>query len=132
MFIIIPKPNKPSYNTLNRFHSIILLNMLGKLIKKVISSRFQTYIIVSNFIHASQLGNIKQHLTTDTSIFLIYLIHTEWIKSFHTSTLIFDIVHFFPFLNYCLLSMILTNVGFDSNISLFFSNYLIKRQTQYV
>jgi len=28
--------------------------------------------------------------------------------------------------------MILTNVGFDSNLSLFFSNYLIKRQTQYV
>jgi len=28
--------------------------------------------------------------------------------------------------------MILTKVGFDSSISLFFSNYLINRQTQYV
>ena len=32
--LIIPKPNKLSYNTLNAFHPIILLNMLEKSIKK--------------------------------------------------------------------------------------------------
>ena len=63
--------------------------------------------------------------------YLLNLIHIKWVKGFHTSTLIFDIVQFFLSLNHYLLSMILTKVGFDSNISLFFSNYLIKRQTQY-
>ena len=39
--IIILKPNKASYNTSKMSRPIILLNMLGKLIKKVISERLQ-------------------------------------------------------------------------------------------
>ena len=34
--IIIPKPNKSSYDSPKLFRPIILLNMLGKLMKKVI------------------------------------------------------------------------------------------------
>jgi len=45
------------------------------------------------------------------------------------STLAFDITQFFPSLNYQLLSMILNKAGFDSQISSFFSDYLINRQT---
>ena len=37
--IIISKSNKPSYDSLRSFHSIILLNMLNKLIEKAISKR---------------------------------------------------------------------------------------------
>jgi len=37
--IIIPKPNKVAYNSLKMFQPIILLNTLGKLIKKAISER---------------------------------------------------------------------------------------------
>ena len=37
--IIISKLNKSSYNILKFFHLIVLLNMLGKLIEKAISSR---------------------------------------------------------------------------------------------
>ena len=36
LFIIIPKPNKASYNLPKIFWSIVLLNTLGKLIEKVI------------------------------------------------------------------------------------------------
>ena len=36
---IIPKPNKLAYNFLKTFQPIILLNMLRKLIEKVISER---------------------------------------------------------------------------------------------
>ena len=34
--VIIPKPNKPSYDLPKSFRPIILLNTLGKLIEKVI------------------------------------------------------------------------------------------------
>jgi len=53
-------------------------------------------------------------------------------KHLYTSTLTFDIIQFFSFLNHQLLSMILTKVDFDSKIFWFFSDYLINRQTQYV
>jgi len=39
--VVIPKPNKQSYNHPKFFHPIMLLNMLGKLIKKVIGERLQ-------------------------------------------------------------------------------------------
>jgi len=38
-FIIIPKPNKESYNSPKSFRSIVLLNTISKLIEKVISKR---------------------------------------------------------------------------------------------
>jgi len=58
--IIIPKPNKPLYNILKVFYSIMFLNILGKLIEKAISKRLQVHTITSNFVHSSQLGGIKQ------------------------------------------------------------------------
>ena len=128
MSIIISIVNKPLYDTLKAFYPIVLLNILGKLIEKAISSRLQIHTIMSNFIYPSQLESIKQHSTTDARIFLTHLIYIGWIKDLHTNTLAFDIAQFFSFLNYHLFPIILTKVGFDSNISLFFSNYLINRQ----
>ena len=49
--IIIPKPNKPSYNHAKMFHPIVLLNTLGKLIEKVIAKRIQFTVMKNNFIH---------------------------------------------------------------------------------
>jgi len=39
--VIIPKPNKPLYNSPKLFRPIVLFNTVGKLIKKVISKRLQ-------------------------------------------------------------------------------------------
>ena len=88
------------YDTPKAFYPIILLNTLEKLIEKAISNILQVYSIASNYIHLNQLEGIKQHSTTDASIFLRYLIQVEWVKGLYTSTLAFDITQFFPFLNY--------------------------------
>ena len=39
--IVIPKPNKKSYNSPKSFRPIVLLNIVGKLIEKVIRERLQ-------------------------------------------------------------------------------------------
>ena len=57
--IIIPKPNKSSYNSPKFFHPIMLLNMLGKFIKKVIGERLQFHTISNNFIHPYQFRGLK-------------------------------------------------------------------------
>ena len=77
MSIITLKPNKPSYNTLETFWPIILLNMLGKVIKKVKSIRLQVYSITLNFTYTSQIGGIQQQLTTDTGIYITHLMCIE-------------------------------------------------------
>jgi len=49
--IIIPKPNKVSYDFPKLFKPIVLLNTLGKLIEKFIGDRLQFHSISNNFIH---------------------------------------------------------------------------------
>jgi len=51
--IIILKPNKDLYDSPKAFRLIVLLNMLGKLIEKVIGKRLQFHSISNNFIHLS-------------------------------------------------------------------------------
>ena len=46
--------------------------------------------------------------------------------------LAFDITQFFSLLNHQLLPLILDKAGFDPRISLFFSDYLVGKKTQYL
>jgi len=100
MSIIIPKPNKISYNTFKTFRPIVLLNTLGKLIEMVVSKRLQFQALSNNSIHSCQLGGLKQRSTADAGTFLMHLIHSGWVKNCSTNILMFDIAQFFPSLNH--------------------------------
>ncbi|KAJ2927540.1 hypothetical protein H1R20_g9555, partial [Candolleomyces eurysporus] len=56
MSVIIPKPNKLSYSAPKAFRPIVLLNTLGKLIKKMISNRFQHNMIKYDLADPNQMG----------------------------------------------------------------------------
>ena len=129
--IVIPKPNKFTYNLLKSFRLIVFLNTLGKLIKKLIGERLQFQAISNNFIHQSQLGGLKFKITSDVGITLTHFIRTGWIKHLSTSTLVFDIAQFFPSLNHHFMSLILDKAGFGPLVVNFFSNYLVNRKTSY-
>jgi len=130
--VIIPKPNKSLYDSPKSFRPIVLLNTLGKLIKKVIEERIQFYVIANNFIHPSQLGGLKFKSTIDAGIVPIHIIWSGWTKSLSTSTLAFDIAQFFLSLNHRFLTQIIHKAGLDTQVIKFFSNYLIKRKTNYL
>jgi len=72
--VIIPKPNKSSYDLPKSFRPIVLLNTLGKLIEKVIGERIQFHVIANNFIHPSQLGGLKFKSTIDVGVALTHII----------------------------------------------------------
>jgi len=72
--VVIPKPNKKSYNTPKSFRPIVLLNTMDKLIKKVIGERLQIIMAANNFIHPSQLSGLKFKSTTDVGIALTHII----------------------------------------------------------
>jgi len=131
MSIIIPKPNKESYDSPKDFRPIMLLNTIGKLIEKVIGERLQFQSISDKFIYQCQLEDLKQQSTTDVGVVLTYFIYTGWVKNLSTSILAFDIAQFFPLLNHQLLSLILFKASFDPKILLFFKNYLVGRKTRY-
>lgn len=129
--VVISKPNKLFYDNPKLFRPIVLLNTVGKLIEKFISNRLQFHITSNFFIYSSQLGSLKFKFTINASIVLMHIIHSDWVKNLSTSTLAFDIVQFFPSLNYHFLTFILRKVGFDLHIANFFSNYLIGRKMNY-
>jgi len=85
----------------------------------------------NDFIHPSQLGGLKFKFMIDAEVALIHIIQTGWVKNLSTSTLVFHIVQFFPLLNHRLLSLIMKKVGFDDQIVLFFTNYLVNRKMNY-
>jgi len=130
--IIIPKPNKTSYDQPKAFRPIILLNTLGKLIEKVIAERLQFMVVSNDFIHPSQLSGLKFKSTTDTGIVLTHIVRSGWAKGKSTSSLAFDISQFFLSLNHKLLTLILEKAGLDPKVTSFFANYLVKRRTSYV
>ena len=130
--IIIPKPNKTSYDQLKAFRPIVLLNTLGKLIEKVIAERLQFTVASNNFIHPSQLGGLKFKSTMDASVVLTHIVWSGWVKGKTTSILAFDILQFFPSLNHQLFTLILEKTGLKSKVSSFFANYLVKRKTNYI
>ena len=111
--IVIPKPNKKSYNFLKAFRSIVLLNTVGKLIEKVIRECLQFNTVSNNFIHPSQLSGLKFKSMIDVGVALTHIIQTGWVKNLSTSTLAFNIVQFFPSLNHRLLSLIMKKASFD-------------------
>ena len=129
--IVIPKPNKQSYDNPKAFRPIVLLNTLGKLIEKVIAERIQFTVASNDFIHPCQLGGLKFKSTSDAGIALTHIIRSGWVKGKSTSTLAYDISQFFPSLNHRLLVLILEKAGLDSKVSNFFASYLIQRSTKY-
>ena len=88
-------------------------------------------MISNDFIHLCQLEDLKQHSTIDIDIVLTHFIYMSWIKNLTTSILAFNIIQFFPSLNYHLLPLILDKASFDPKISFFFWNYLVGRNTKY-
>ena len=107
------------------FHLIVLLNILGKLIEKVITKRIQFMVANNNFIHPSQLGGLKFKSTMNVGVMLMHIVRSGWAKGKSTSTLAFNISQFFPSLNHNLLTSILSKAGLESKVSNFFANYLV-------
>ena len=113
------------------FHPIVLLNTLGKLIKKIIAKRIQFTVLKNNFIHPCQLGGLKFKSTSNAKVALTHIMRSGWTKGKSTSTFAFDIPQFFPFLNHRMFTSILIKVGLETKVSKFFANYLVQRKTSY-
>jgi len=131
MTVIIPKLNKASYDSPKSFRPIVLLNMMDKLIEKVIGEKLQFLTTMNNVIHPSQLEGLKFKSTTDAGVALMHIICSGWVKNLTTSMLVFDIAQFFLSLNHRLLSLILKKAWFNNCVIFFFANYLMDRNTIY-
>ena len=58
VYVIILKLSKPAYNTSKAFRPIILLNMLSKLIKKMIARQLQFDNVKYSILYSNQLEDV--------------------------------------------------------------------------
>ena len=72
--VIVPKPDKPVYDTSKAFRPIVLLNMLSKLIEKIITRQLQFDTVKYSILYQNQLGDVAQHSTEDVGMFLTHLV----------------------------------------------------------
>ena len=63
-----------AYDQPKSFHPIVLLNTLGKLIKKIVVERLQFIVANNDFIYPSQLGELKFKSTTDAGVALTHIV----------------------------------------------------------
>ncbi|KAJ3553844.1 hypothetical protein NP233_g12555 [Leucocoprinus birnbaumii] len=132
VLVIIPKLGKPTYSTPKSFRPIALLNTLGKLIGKMISTRLQFDYVKHEVFHPNQLSGIWQRSTEDAGVFLTHLVRAGWAKGLKMSIIAFNIAQFFPSLNHEMLLGILAKQGFPAHVCQFFASYLVGRGTRYL
>jgi hypothetical protein len=129
--VIIPKPGKLSYAVPKVFRPIVLLNTMGKLIKKCVSNCIQFDCVKHGVFQSNQFGGIMQRSTEDAGLYLTHLVRASWARGLKMSMIAFDIMLFFPSLNHGMLMTILRRSGFPEKVIQFFSSYLVNQETSY-
>jgi hypothetical protein len=76
LLVIIQKPGKPSYSAPKAFWLIALLNMLSKLIEKMLANRMQFNTVGLDIFHPNQLGRVQQCSTEDAGLLLTHIVRT--------------------------------------------------------
>ena len=72
--VVISKLRKPSYNVPKVFRPFILLNTMGKLLKKMIANCLQFKAAKEGILHPCQFGGVHQNSTKDAGIYLTHLV----------------------------------------------------------
>jgi len=131
LLVIILKLRKAPYSTPKSFCLIVLLNMLGKLVEKMLSCQLQFEGVQYGTFQPNQFWGISQRSMEDTEVFITHFIWAGWAKKLKTSIMAFDIVQFFPSLNHEVLMVIVEKAGFPPVVGNFFQLYLTGCKTMY-
>ena len=98
--VALGKPNKPNYSNPRAYQLIMLLECLGKVLKKVIAWRLTFLVGKYNLVPDNQFGGRSNSSTADAILIFTNDVHCAWNHSKVTSVLTFDIKGYFDFVNH--------------------------------
>ena len=125
--VIIPKPNKPSYNIPKAYRPISLLECAGKILENVIANHLSANDIEHDLIGPNQFGSRKYHSAPDAALLLHYKAKTM-IKAKHIgAVLLFDISCFFNHISPPITDACLTFLGVNNVTCKWVSSFLTNR-----
>ncbi|KAF8644940.1 hypothetical protein AX14_009330 [Amanita brunnescens Koide BX004] len=129
--VIIPKPGKPDYSIPKAYRPIALLNMVGKLLTKILANRMQHDAAQYNLLHRDQFGGIQGHSTIDAGLVLTDFISEHRERGWHTSVCAINVAQFFPSLSHAVTARILQRLGFSPILVTLINSYFQGRVTAY-
>jgi retron-type reverse transcriptase len=126
--VVINKPGKPDYHQPKAYRPISLLECMGKLLEKIVASRFNADIVAHCLIPYSQFGSRPQHCAIDTALTITHKAQTALRKGAVMALVLFDISGFFDNIDPGCTVHILRNKGFPPYICDWVRSFLTKRR----
>ena len=127
---IIHKPNRADYTLTKNFHPILLLECLGKLLKKIIVKLIYWDMAKHALVPTNQFGGCNSSSTLDTGLTLLHDIQLAQQARLKTGLLLFDIQGFFDNVNHNRLTQILEDLGFALELVLWCKSFLKDRSVR--
>jgi len=89
--VVIPKTNKPDYTQVSAYWVISLLDVIGKLVERIVSYLIANHLGMSKGLHEGQYGCRKQRATVDAVAVLMIRTEQAWEKKNMAGTLLRDV-----------------------------------------
>lgn len=94
--IIIRKHGKDDYSIPNSYRPIALLSCLGKILEKIITSRFTYWAETCRILAPGHMGGRRMHSTDDALLILTSWIKNKWRQGKIVSALLLDVKSAYP------------------------------------
>ena len=125
--VVVPKPNRTDPSLPKNYHPISLLECLGKLLEKIISTRLLFDINRYNLIPTTQFRGRNVSSTVDAGLSLQHDIHTTHASGLVCASLLFDISGFFDNINHQRLVAVFKGLGFPLELVNWLLSFLTNR-----
>ena len=124
---VVPKPNRTDPSLPKNYRPISLLECLGKLLEKVISSRILYDINRYELVPTTQFGGRNASSTVDAGLCLQHDICTAHASGLVCASLLFDISGFFDNINHQRLIATFKDLGFAIELVNWLKSFLSNR-----
>src|SRR6267142_1274225 len=111
--IVIPTPHKPNYAAAKAYRPISLLECCGKLLEKIVASRFSSDVNHFDLLGPGQFGSRTHHSAPDAATALRHEAEQTIRAGRVGAVLLFDISRFFDHLDLTLTVHTLASLGID-------------------
>ena len=125
--VVVPKPNRSDPSLPKNYRPISLLECLGKLLEKVISTRILYDINRYELVPSTQFGGRNASSTVDAGLCLQHDIHTAHASGLVCASILFDISGFFDNINHQRLVAVFRALGFPREMVKWLQSFLTNR-----
>jgi hypothetical protein len=122
--VIVPKPNRTDPTLPKNYCPILLLECLGKLLEKIISTRLLYDINFYELVPTTQFGGRNASSTVDAGLCLQHDICTAHASGLMCASLLFDISGFFDNINHQRLVALFRTLGFPAEVVSWLQSFL--------